>query len=87
MKIDNFSRILLTIIAAALSVIALRPFIFAPPVSAQSAGARFGYLIPDAGTSHEDGGKNFIDMRNGNFIDCYKGSCTLVGHFALEQIK
>ena len=87
MKIDNFSRILLTIIAVALSVIALRPFISAPTVSAQSGGARFGYLIPDMGISHEDGGKNFIDMRNGNYIDCYKGSCKVVEHYALDQIK
>ena len=87
MKIDNLSRILLTIIAMALSVIALRPFISAPVVSAQSSGARFGYLIPEMGTSHQDGGKNFTDMRNGNLIDCYKGSCKVVDHYALDQIK
>ena len=87
MKVDTFTRVLLTIIAVALSVVAVRPLFSAPAVSAQTGGVRFGYLVPQGGMTHGNGGMEFIDMRSGNKYDCYQGGCRLEEHFALEQIK
>ena len=55
-------------------------------VSAQ-AGIQYGYLQPQAGDATSSGGKQFIDMRNGNSWICDFRGCSLGGHFPFENIK
>jgi len=85
-KVDMFTRVLLTIIAVALCAIAFRPFVVQKTVSAQTSGARFGYLYPMAGNTSR-GGQEFIDLRSGNSWDCKVTDCKLEGRYPLEQIK
>jgi hypothetical protein len=88
MRIGNkIHSVLLGIIAVALCLIAIHSIIGEPkPVSAQTAGIRFGYLLPQAGNTQR-GGTHFIDVRNGNSWDCNYQNCKLDGGFPLEQIK
>ncbi len=70
MNVDRFTKIVLTIIAALLAIIASRPFLAPSPAQAQAPGAQF-YVEP--GTTMvraPDGsrqvlGKVVIDLRSG----------------------
>ena len=84
MKIDWFTRMLLTVIAVALTVLAFRPIFSPVPASAQSGA--YGYLAPQVGNT-ANGGTEFIDMRNGNDYACTYTECKLYGQFAFAQIK
>lgn len=72
MKLDNFTRALLFVIAAFLAIIALRPIIQPAPVQAQAESAYPFYVEPGVTTIRKpDGsaqmyGKVIIDMRNGD---------------------
>ena len=87
MKVDNFTRILLTIIAVALSVIAIRPFFPTPTVSAQSNGVKYGYLAPLAVRGDDGMAERFLDYRTGSVWECSFSICSLNGRYPVEQIK
>jgi len=55
-------------------------------VSAQNGVGRFSYLQIQAGDATPAGGKEVVDMRNGNVWVCMKGSCTRKERLAFEQI-
>ena len=85
MKVDNFTRTLLAIIAAALCAIALHPFFTTAASAAQVSGAKPGDLWVES-TRSQRGGILILDLRNGNEWDC-DSDCRLAGHVPLEQIK
>jgi len=70
MKSDRLTKILLLVIAVALSSIALRPYLHPEPVEAQSG--TFFYVEPGVAMlrapdgSQQVAGKVVIDMRSGN---------------------
>jgi hypothetical protein len=72
MKLDFSVKALLSVIAAALSLIALHPFISPPTVAAQSSSADSFYVEPGVNLlrapdgSQQVLGKVIVDMRNGN---------------------
>jgi hypothetical protein len=72
MKLDNFTRTLLVVIAALLAIIAFRPMFQPAPVQAQSEQGYPFYVEPGYTTIRKpDGssqvlGKVFIDMRTGD---------------------
>jgi hypothetical protein len=84
-KVDNFTRTLLAIIAAALCAIALHPFFTTAASAAQVSGAKPGDLWVES-TRSQRGGILILDLRNGNEWDC-DSDCRLAGHVPLEQIK
>jgi hypothetical protein len=84
-KVDNFTRALLAIIALALCAIAIRPFFATAAVSAQAAGAKPGDLWVES-THSRRGGLLILDLRSGNEWDC-DYDCKLAGHVPIEQIK
>lgn len=83
MRFDVYMKTVLTVIAAALLVIAMKPFFHSTTVNA--ATVSYSYLSPQAGNT-EDNGKEFIDMRNGNDYDCTYKNCKLYGKFAFSTI-
>ena len=72
MRIDLYTKCVLTGIAVTLGVVALRPALFPAPVAAASADYSYLYVEPRVTTLRRpDGGeqvqgKVFIDMRNGD---------------------
>ena len=72
MKLDNFTRVLLVLIAALLAIIAARPMVQPVPVQAQVSDAYPFYVEPGfTNIRKPDGssqvlGKVFIDMRTGD---------------------
>lgn len=72
MKFDNFTRVLLVLIAALLAIIAARPIVQPPSVQAQASDVYPFYVEPGYTTIRKpDGssqvlGKVFIDMRTGD---------------------
>ena len=84
MRMDWFTRVVLTVIAVALTVLAFRPIFSPVPASAQTGA--YGYLAPQAGNT-ANGGIDVIDMRNGKDYTCTYTECKLNGQFAFAQIK
>jgi hypothetical protein len=83
MRIDLYTKLLLTVIASALVVIAIRPLLHPEATSAQ--GISYAYLIPQAGDADTSGGKQFIDLRNGTSWICNFKGCRAEGRFTLED--
>jgi len=85
MKINSIWKITgLMVITVAAMVVMFNPW--HSTVSAQNSNPRFSYLQVQAGDATRSGGKEVIDMRNGNIWVCIKGTCTRQEHLAFEQI-
>jgi hypothetical protein len=72
MKIDRLAKSLLLVIAASLSLIALRSYVAPPAVNAQSGEGRAVYIEPGVAMlrapdgSRQVLGKVVVDLRNGD---------------------
>jgi hypothetical protein len=72
MKLDHFAKLMLTVIAVSLSMVALHPYVAPAPVFAQSGEGRAVYVEPGTAMlrapdgSRQVLGKVMIDLRNGN---------------------
>ena len=84
MRIDLYTKAVLTVIALLLAAVAIRPMFQPQPTFAQS-GTSYAYLVPQAGDANMNGGKHFIDMRNGNLWMCDFKDCKVEGKFPFEK--
>jgi hypothetical protein len=86
MRIDLYTKTILTLITLLLAAIALKP-LFQPQSVGAQGGVGYNYLAPQAGDATPEGGKNFIDLRNGNSWICDFKGCKLEGRFPLEKTR
>jgi hypothetical protein len=49
-------------------------------------GSAMTYLVPQAGDATRNGGKEFIDLRNGNLWECEFSGCKKTGQYPISQI-
>ena len=84
MRVDLYTKTVLTAIAILLGVLVIRPFFLTASVSAQATGSSYGYLVPEDGRTQV---RFFVDLRNGKLWDCNFSDCTLSGQFPLEKIR
>ena len=87
MRIDLYTKAILTIIALLLAVMLIRPITSPQHVAAQVSypGIAQGYmwLSPQAVM----GDKEFIDLRNGRAWDCDFKGCKFAGQYPFNQIQ
>ena len=89
MLADRTTKVILTIIAVFLGVIAFRPLVEPTSVKAQSS-AEFAHIIAmtDARVRLRNGtfAKPFLDSRNGNRWVCTFDQCYTDGRYPFEQM-
>ncbi len=90
MRIDWYTKTVLTLVAVLLAMVALKPMFQPESVNAQMTVAGpppYAYLAPQAGDATADGGKHFIDLRNGKLWMCDFKGCTVDGRYPLEKTR
>lgn len=75
---------LLTIFFATLAVAIITHVIWQPK-SIEADTTSYGYLQPQAGNT-DNGGRHFVDLRNGNLWNCDFESCVLEGRPLLFKL-
>jgi hypothetical protein len=55
-------------------------------ISVQADGGKYSYLAVQAGDATPQGGKEVVDMRNGNLWICTYQRCTMKGPMPFDQI-